>query len=78
MAESMCHSTRMFVKRHQHLSKERKKRYMDFVRYFTRLLECPPHDTGRLERLQRDVEEKAAMPAKKWLLEQVENLLAKA
>lgn len=78
LAESLVHATRMFVKRHQHLSYARKKRYWGFVRYFTRLLECPPHDRKRLDKLRKDLLQKAAMPAKNWLLEQVDLLLDRA
>ena len=54
-----------------------KKRYLAFVRYFTRLLECPPHDAKRLQKLRRDLLQKAQMPSRPWLLERIDLLLGR-
>lgn len=75
LAESLCHASRMYLQRHQHLSKARKKRYLTFVRHYQRLLECPPRDRKRLQKLRQDVFQKADTPAKNWLLLQIDGLL---
>ena len=75
--ESLCDSYRMFLKRNKELPGSRKANYNFFVNCMRRLARIPEFDKARLERLKRDILEGRKISNTVWLLEKVDEALAK-
>ena len=75
--ESLCDSYRMFLKRNKELPGSRKANYNFFVNCMRRLARIPDFDKPRLERLKRDILEGRKISNTVWLLEKVDEALAK-
>lgn len=66
-------SFKAFVKRNKAITKDRKKSYLEFIKY-TKDLSSTKHDKSSLNKLKVSLEKSQAM-SKKWLLEKIDELL---
>jgi hypothetical protein len=75
--DSLCESFRMYLKRNKSLPRARKANYNYFVNCMRRLGRIAPFDKERLLKLRIDIGEGRRIAATGWLLERVDDLLAK-
>lgn len=74
--ESLVHSFRMLLGRSGRISESHKKKYLEWVRLFRKMLGIPLHDQFRLQQLRAEIDLLAASAGKNWLLDKVDSLLA--
>ena len=67
--ESLMHSFKMYLRRHKGISKLHQKSYLDFLLVYGRLLNTPPRDRQKLEKLHGDILALKSSAGKEWLLE---------
>ncbi|MBK8955696.1 MAG: hypothetical protein IPM34_09075 [Saprospiraceae bacterium] len=70
---SHIESFKVFVKRNKSIAEDRKKSYLELIKY-TKELSSSKHDQKTLKKLKSAIEQSQAM-SKKWLLEKVDELL---
>ena len=73
--DSLCHSFRLFLDRSAKLSQSKKDNYYTFIKFYRRLMNVPPGDVKRLERLRQDVVESVRIAPYDWLLEKIDAYL---
>ena len=75
--ESLCHSFRMYLDRTKAISKPRKENYKTFIAMYRRMINLPPRDYERMEKLKTEILETGNKVGwRAWLVEKIEDLLA--
>lgn len=76
--ESLAHSFRIKLGRSDKISPQKREQYLAFIRNLMRLLNIPPHNQERLEKLRKEIIDK---PEKGmgtvWLLDKIDQFLSK-
>jgi hypothetical protein len=70
--ESLLNAYKMFISREKSLTKERKKAYLNLIKFTKKLMYTMPHEKTKLEKLKKEIEETKGIVNKAWLLEKVE------
>ena len=73
--ESLVHSFRFFLDRNKNLGKERIENYKMFLRFYRRMINLPPNDQKRVEKLKSEILEVGGKGGgRAWLLEKIEEM----
>lgn len=76
LLESLLESFRLFLYRNATLSQSIKNSYGEYIRFFRRLINVPPRNKERLDKLKADILESGGKGGGKvWLLEKIGSLL---
>ncbi len=73
--ESLLNSYKAFINREKLLQKSRKKIFLDFIKYTSKLMKLSKHDKEKLKKLKKDLIETPGVVNKPWLLEKIDALL---
>ncbi|MCB9234506.1 MAG: hypothetical protein H6581_22820 [Bacteroidia bacterium] len=71
--DSLLNSFRVYLDRHEHLSKAHKAHYHAFIRLFRRLINTPPHQKIRMQKLKRDIQV-GKVSDRRWLKAKLDKL----
>jgi hypothetical protein len=73
--DSFTESFRVFLNRHKNLPHQRRKGYLNLIKYTRRLTRLAPGDKAAAEKLKQEItREKAAVVNHEWLLEKLDEL----
>ncbi len=75
--DSLIDSFRIFLRRNKIISKNQKREYNNFLHIVKKLTSLSPSDQAALAKLRQRVTETSSTMPKKWLLEKMDDLLAK-
>ncbi len=73
--ESLFQSYKTYINREKLLLKHRKKNYLDFIKYTSKLMKLTKYDQDKLKKLKQDLLDTPGVVNKPWLLEKMDELL---
>lgn len=73
--ESLFQSYKNYINRDKSLLKHRKKNYLDFIKFTSKLMKLTKTDKEKLRKLKKDLTETPGVVNKPWLLEKINDLL---
>lgn len=71
---SFMESFKVFLSRHKSITAERKKAYLDLIKFVKKLTEIIPRDKKAIAKLKAELEETKNVASRNWLLEKVEEM----
>jgi hypothetical protein len=73
--ESLFQSYKTYINREKLLLKHRKKNYLDFITYTSKLMKLTKYDQDKLKKLKHELLDTPGVVNKPWLLEKIDALL---
>jgi hypothetical protein len=73
--ESLLNSYKVFINREKLLQKSRKKIFLDFIKYTSKLMKLTKYDQDKLKKLKHELLDTPGVVNKPWLLEKIDALL---
>jgi len=70
--EALLESFRIFLLRNKLISKIKERQYLNLIRFVKKMNKLPYNNQQAAQKLQKKIEESAAVADKKWLLEKIE------
>lgn len=74
LLHSFMESFKVYLSRHKSITHERKKAYLDLIKFTRKLTEIIPRDKKAIQKLKEELEETKNIASRNWLLEKVEEL----
>ncbi len=71
---SLFESFRAYLNRHKDIPEERRKRYLNLIKFTRRLTKIDPRDKQALEKLKKDIQSSEGVVSIKWLNEKISEL----
>ncbi len=73
--DSLFESFRVYLNRHQDISLQSRKRYMNLIKFTKKLTRIPPNDKKALNKLNKEIDESEGVVSVRWLKEKIQELL---
>jgi len=73
--DSMINSFKVFISREKTLSKNRKKIFLNYINFLSKLSRLDSHDANKLEVLDQQIRENSDVASQSWLIEKVQEKL---